>query len=76
MHCSSWTRRPFRLSCRLLVNNYDLTSAPPDDVGRQKGCKVRIARDPGTIAQESGLLSWHGLCTGLLNRSGWEFLVA
>jgi hypothetical protein len=30
-----------------LVNSYDRTSAPPDDMGRQKGCKVRIARDTG-----------------------------
>jgi hypothetical protein len=31
---------------------------PPDDVGRQKGCKVRIARDPGTTVsgQASGPL--------------------
>jgi hypothetical protein len=39
----------FRSVGRLLVNNYDRTSArpPPDDVGRQKGCKVWIASDSG-----------------------------
>jgi hypothetical protein len=30
----------------LLLNSYDRASAPPDDVGRQKGCKVWIVRKP------------------------------
>jgi hypothetical protein len=39
---------------RLLINSYDRSSAPPDDVGRQKGCKVRIARNTtGTDAISS-----------------------
>jgi hypothetical protein len=27
------------LCCRLLANSYDRTSAPPDDVGRQRGLR-------------------------------------
>jgi hypothetical protein len=30
---------------------------PPDDVGRQKGCKVRIARNPNATTMKSGVLS-------------------
>ena len=48
----------FRVGNRLLVNSYDRASAHPDDVGQQKGCKVRIARHPpGTMSQL--LESWY-----------------
>jgi hypothetical protein len=45
----------FWLDRRLFVNSYDRTSAPPDDVGRQKGCKVRIARDPEVKLSKSSV---------------------
>jgi hypothetical protein len=35
------------LDGRPLLNRYDRASAPPDDVGRQKGCKVWIASYSG-----------------------------
>ncbi len=40
---------------------------PPDDVGRQKGCKVRVARHPtGTMANQATRLGFGRFSRGSL----------